>query len=29
MGSRTKIIDKLRTIEPLNDNPGPGEYTNH
>ncbi len=28
IGSRTKILDKFRTIDSLNDNPGPGEYSN-
>lgn len=26
MASRTKIHNKSLTIEPLNDNPGPGQY---
>lgn len=24
--SRTKVLDKSKTIEPQNDNPGPGNY---
>lgn len=28
MGSRTKLINKSMTIEPQNNNPGPGDYDN-
>ena len=28
MGSRTKLLNKSMTIDPQNNNPGPGDYAN-